>query len=157
MTDRALQFAMTLSPDVVAVHLLRLAGPDMEDDGAALREKWRAEVIAPLEAQGVQAPRLILLPAPYRELHEPLLKLIARLDLETPGRSVAVLVAETVKNHWWEYILHSNRADRLRKMLLKYGDSRVNVIIAPWRPWPSAQRRRHSRAALRNKPSIERF
>lgn len=35
MTDRALQFAMTLSPDVIAIHLLRLAGPEMEEDGKA--------------------------------------------------------------------------------------------------------------------------
>ncbi len=135
MTDRALQFAMSLSPDVIAVHLLRLAGPEMDDDGKQLKQQWQAEIVTPLEARGVKAPRLLLLPAPYRELHEPLLKFIAKLDDETPGRSVAVMIPEAVKQRWWEHALHNNRAARLRKMLLKHGNARLNVFIAPWRPW----------------------
>ena len=133
MSDRALSFAMTLSPDVIAIHLLRLAGPEAEDDGRRLKQQWDRDVVAPLEERGLKAPRLVLLPSPYRELHEPLLKLIAKLDEDTPGRSVAVLVPETVKRRWWEHILHQNRAERLRKMLLEHGNDRVNVIIAPWR------------------------
>lgn len=133
MTDRAIQFAMTLSPDVIAVHLLRLAGPETEEDGRALKERWQLEVVKPLEERGLRAPRLMLLPAPYRELHEPLLTFISKIDADTPGRSVAVLIPETVKRAWWEHILHNNRADKLRKLLLKYGSERVNVIIAPWR------------------------
>ncbi len=132
MTDRALQFAMTLSPDVIAIHLLRLSGPESDDNSQLLR-RWQAEVVEPLEACGRRAPRLVLLPAPYRELHEPILELMARLDRETPGRSVAVLIPELQKRHWWDHILHSNRSERLRRMLLERGGSRVNVIIAPWR------------------------
>ena len=133
MTDRALRFALTLSPDVIAIHLLRLSGPADGEPGQDLKARWQAEVAGPLERRGVKPPRLMLVPAPYRELHEPLLKLIARLDEATPGRSVAVLIPEAVKRRWWEYILHSNRAERLRRMLLRHGGPRVNVVIAPWR------------------------
>ena len=133
MSDRALQVAMTLSPDVIAVHLLRLDGPEEADDGAALKRRWRAEVDDPLAARGIKAPRLVLLPAPYREIHGPLLKLMDRLDADTPGRSVAVLIPELVLAHWWERALHARRGDHLRRMLLKHGGPRVNVIIAPWR------------------------
>ena len=133
MTDRALEFAMTLSPDVIAVHLLRLDGPETEEDGNALKQRWETDVVAPLEASGLMAPRLMLLPAPYRELHEPLLKFIAKLDEDTPGRSVAIMIPEVVRRRWWERILHTNRAERLRRMLLEHGNERVNVIIAPWR------------------------
>ena len=133
MTERALQFAMTLSPDVIGIHLLRLAGPETDEDGKTLKEQWQTEIVEPIERRGLTAPRLMLLPAPYRELHEPLLKLIAKLDEDTPGRSVAVLIPETVKRRWWEYVLHSNRAEHLRKMLLDHGGPRVNVIIVPWR------------------------
>ena len=133
MTDRALQFAMTLSPDVLAVHLLRLAGPDAEEDGRVLRRRWEKEVVQPCEAQGVRAPRLVLLPAPFREIHGPLLELIERLDADTPGRSVAVLIPELVLTHGWERLLHAGRAERLRAALLKHGGPRVNVIISPWR------------------------
>lgn len=135
MTDRALQFAMTLSPDVIAIHLLQLAGPEFEENSAVLRGEWQTEVVKPLEERGIRAPRLMLLHAAYREMHEPLLKLIDRLDADTPGRSVAVLIPVTVKRHWWERFLHSNRAERLRKMLLRHGHSRVNVVIVPWRAW----------------------
>ncbi|WP_216851031.1 APC family permease [Acidisphaera sp. L21] len=134
MTDQALQFAMTLSPDVIAIHLLRVSGPDTDDDGKRLKEQWQTDIVAPLETRGTKAPRLMLLPAPYREMHEPLLKFIARLDEETPGRSVAVMIPEAVKRRWWEYVLHTNRGARLHRMLLKHGNARVKVVIAPWRP-----------------------
>ena len=133
ISDRALRFAMTLSPDVVAVHLLRLDGPECADDGAALKARWQQEVAAPLAAAGQQPPRLILLPAPYRTIHEPLLAFIEKLDAETPGRSVAILIPELVLHHWWERVLHQRRADRLRAALLEHGDDRLNVIISPWR------------------------
>lgn len=133
MSDKALRFAMTLSPDVIAIHLVRLAGPEASDDGGALKRQWKAEVAEPLEARGIKAPRLMLLPAPYREMHEPLMKFIKRLDEDTPGRAVAVLIPELVKRRWWERFLHNQRADRLRRMLIEHGNDRVNVIIAPWK------------------------
>lgn len=133
MSDRALRFAMTLSPDVVAVHLLRLSGPEAVDDGADLERRWTRDIVDPLAARGLQAPRLVLLQAPYRELHEPMLEFIAKLDADTPGRSVAVLIPELVKRRWWERFMHNHRAERLRKMLIRHGGPRVNVIIAPWK------------------------
>ena len=133
MSDRALQFALTLSPDVIAVHLLRLAGPEAEEDGAAMKQRWEAEVERPLAARGIKAPRMILLPAPFRSIHEPLLKFIDKLDEATPGRSVAVLIPEMVLTRWWERLLHARRAERLRAALLKHGGPRLNVIISPWR------------------------
>ena len=135
MADRALQFAMTLSPDVVAIHLLRLGGPEDEGDGSNLKHRWHADVVAPLEARGIKAPRLFLMAASFREMHEPLLKLIAKIDEDTPDRSVAVLIPELVKRRWWERFLHNQRADRLRRMLIAHGGPRVNVIIVPWRSW----------------------
>lgn len=92
MSDRALRFAMTLSPDVIAIHLMQLQAPEMEEDGKALKQNWQAEIIDPLTAAGHKPPRLVLLPAPYREIHGPLLKLIDKIDQDTPGRSVAVLI-----------------------------------------------------------------
>jgi hypothetical protein len=113
----------------------------MEEDGKELQDRWQTEIVKPLEERGIRAPRLLLLNAPYREIHEPLLKFVAKLDEDTPGRSVAVLIPEAIKRRWWEYILHTNRAERLRKMLLEHGGPRVNVIIAPWRPGEPAQSR----------------
>lgn len=133
LSDRALRFAMTLSPDVIAIHLLQLEGPEAEDDARRIRTAWEAEVVTPLEASGSRAPRLVLLPAPFREIHGPLLKFIEKLDNDTPGRSVAVLIPELVLTHWWERVLHSRRGERLRAALLQHGGSRLKVIISPWR------------------------
>lgn len=134
MSDRALRFAMTLSPDVIAVHLLRLSGPDEDEDTRDVRRKWEADVVQPLTAQGVTPPRLVVLPAQYREIHVPLLELVEKLDADTPGRSVAVLIPELVLQRWWERLLHIRRAEQLRRALVQHGGPRLNVIIAPWRP-----------------------
>ncbi len=133
LSDRALRFAMTLSPDVIAVHLVQLEGPEAEDDGRRMQREWQAEVVTPLEASGSRAPRLVLLPTPFREIHGPLLDFIEKLDRDTPGRSVAVLIPELVLTHWWERVLHSRRGEQLRAALLKHGGPRLNVIISPWR------------------------
>ncbi len=133
MSDRALQFAMTLSPDVIAVHLLHLEGPDQEEDVRALKARWRREVDEPLAGTGRHAPRLVALPAPLRNIHGPLLEFMEKLDVDTPGRSVAVLIPELVLTRWWERVLHARRAEQLRAALLKHGGPRVNVMISPWR------------------------
>jgi hypothetical protein len=133
LSERAIKFALTLSPDVVAVHLIRLGGPEMEERDRALRDTWREEVEEPVAACGLKPPRLMLIPAPYRELHEPLLKLIEKLDSDAPERKVTVLIPETVKDKWWQRVLHMNRAGKLRAQLLKLGGARLTVATVPWR------------------------
>ena len=133
MCDSALNFAMTLSPDVIGIHLLRLSGPDVEEDGRDIKRRWESEVAGPVGARGLAVPRLVLLPAPHRQIHGPLLELIEKLDASTPGRSVAVLIPEMMLRHWWERLLHARRAERLRSALLAHGGPRLKVIISPWR------------------------
>jgi amino acid transporter len=133
MTDHALQFAMSLSPDVIAVHLLRLEGPDQEEDGREIRRMWVEEVEKPLKARGARPPRLVLLPAPFRSIQEPLLDFIDKLEPEEPERSIAVLIPELVTRRWWQRLLHIGRAEQLRKALLRHGDPDLRIITAPWR------------------------
>ena len=133
MTDRALRFAMTLSPDVFAIHLLRLGGPEAQEDVAALKATFEQDICAPLRAAGVSPPRLMAIPAPYREIHGPVIELVEKLDADTPGRSVAILIPELVLTHWWERLLHSRRAARLRSALLANAGPRLMVIASPWR------------------------
>ena len=132
-TDRALDFAMTLSPDVLAVHLTWLGGPEAADDVVAVRERFEREIEAPLAAAGRTPPRLVQIPAPYRDIQDPLLELVERIDSATPGRSVAILIPELVLRHWWERVLHSRRAHRLRTALLAHAGPRLMVISSPWR------------------------
>jgi hypothetical protein len=131
LTDRALGFASRLSPDVTAVHLHKLEGPD-DEAGAAIRETWARDVETPAIAAGRKPPRLVLLRSEYRLMHEPLLKLIKQLEDESPTRPVAVLLPEVVKTAWWQQLLHTHRAGRLRARLLRYGGSQLVLINIPW-------------------------
>lgn len=133
VTDRALSLAMSLSPDVIAVHLLELEGPETEDDCREIRRRWRAQVEQPLAEQGRTAPKLLLIPAPFREIHRPLLDLVERLDAATPRRQVAVLIPELLPTRPWERLLHGRQANRLRAALFAHGGPRLNVMTVPWR------------------------
>jgi hypothetical protein len=132
LTDRALQFALRLSPDVVAVHLTELGGPDVHEQRLLLRRKWSRDVEQPAREAGRKPPQLVLLEAHYRRIEGPFLKFVAATEEENPGRLVAVLIPQVVKRHWWQYLLHGHRARRVRAALLRYGGSRTVVISVPW-------------------------
>lgn len=137
LTDKALSFAMQLSPDVTAVHLAALEGPDVQDEEKKLCEQWAKGVEkSAAVAQGGRAPQLVFLSAPFRRIHAPLLKLLKELEDRNPDRTVAVLIPELVKRHWWEYMLSDQRASRLRSAVLEYGGPRVVVIVLPWHLTP---------------------
>ncbi|HTZ04002.1 MAG TPA: APC family permease [Xanthobacteraceae bacterium] len=133
LTDKALCFAMEMSPDVIAVHLAALEGPDVQAEERRLRDRWAKDVdkSAVVEQTG-RKPELVFLSAPFRRIHAPLLKLIGELTEKNPDRSVAVLIPEFVKTHWWEYLLSNQRARRLRSAVLEFGGPRVVVIMVPW-------------------------
>jgi len=80
LTDKALSFAFRLSPDIIAVHVTKLAGEEGEEEERAIRSTWQKDVEAPARAAGAKPPRLLLLSADYRLIHEPLLKLIKQLE-----------------------------------------------------------------------------
>jgi hypothetical protein len=133
LTDKALSFALRLSPDVMAVHLSSLEGPDRHEHERRLSTKWADDVEEPARRlHHPHPPRLLFLNAPYRRIHTPLLKLIKRLESENPGRMIAVLIPEVVEHHWWEYLLHTHRARRLRSALLEYGGPQVVIVTVPW-------------------------
>jgi amino acid transporter len=134
LSSKSVAFALTLSPEVICVHLTQLSGPD---DGTAqrhdsLRSFWQRDVVEPAREAGLCAPRLVSLQARRRLLHEPLLELITTLGHESPDRSLAVLLPQVVRRHWYQHLLHTNRARRLRSQLLRYGGPRLTVIEVPW-------------------------
>ncbi|MDB5606084.1 MAG: putative aminoacid/polyamine transporter, permease protein, partial [Bradyrhizobium sp.] len=132
LTDRALQFSLRLSPDVVAVHLTKLGGPDVREQRGHLRRKWSEDVEAPARRAGIRPPALVFLEARYRRIEGPLLQFVSETEKQHPERPIAVLIPEIVKEHWWQYLLHTHRAHRVRAALLRYGGSQVVVINVPW-------------------------
>jgi amino acid transporter len=132
LTDRALKFAVRLSPDVIAVHLVALAGPDQDERWQDLRRQWAEEVETPARNAGLHPPRLVLMEASYRRVEAPLLKFVEELEKAHRRRIIAVIIPEIVKEHWWQYLLHTSRGARLRHALVRYGGSRVVVTSIPW-------------------------
>ena len=93
---------------------------------------WEKDVEEPARAAGAKPPKLLLLSANYRLLHEPLLKLIEELEDEFVGRTIAVLLPEVVKTRWWQSLLHTHRARQLHAKLLQFGGSNLVVMSMPW-------------------------
>lgn len=133
LTRKALQFGMMLSPDVVAVHLSALEGDDADEETREVERQWEENVARPARAAGLPLPRIVCLQSPYRQIVEPLLRFTTRSEREHPGRTVAVIIPELIKEHWWQFVLHNRRARRLRRNLLRRGGPRMVVIGVPWR------------------------
>ncbi len=136
LTDKAVRFALQISSDVIAVHLLDLDDEDRPGAAQRLREAWERDVAVPVRAAGLKPPRLMLLQATFRRIHVPLLRLIERLRHEAPGRTIAVLVPTVAKTRLWHHLLHTHKAARLAQALLRFGGEGVVVINIPWHMEP---------------------
>jgi amino acid transporter len=132
LAEKALRLALTLSPDVVAVHLSELSGPQVEEHGKFLKKRWRRDVEEPAAAAGVPAPQLVILPAARRAIHEPILKLVEKLQARFGTRRIVVMVPEIVKRRWYQHLLHAHHAWQLRRQLVLHAGSRVTVMNVPW-------------------------
>jgi hypothetical protein len=132
LTATALETALAISGEVIAIHLYQLGGPDETEHGQALRGKWLSCVETPLRAAGVVPPRLVILRAPRRAIHEPLLAYVRELDASSGGRHIAVLIPELVRQRWYEHVLHTRRTRQLRARLLESGIPRLVVVEVPW-------------------------
>lgn len=127
VTEKALRFALRISPEVIGLHVA-------VDQAAArlLSERWERMVVKPIEASGRAAPRLELLPSPYRRLFAPIVGYVRGLATVNPHRRVAVVLPDLVERKWWKNILHNHRADVLRQLLLRQGEQRTVVVSVPW-------------------------
>ncbi len=126
IAQRALQFGLSLSPDLRAVHVA------MEDEADTLREQWHTDVELPVIQAGRPAPALIILPSPYRLVLRPILEYVLKIEQEEPGRQIAIIVPELVEKHWYHYPLHNQRAELLKALLLLHGSQRIVLINVPW-------------------------
>jgi amino acid transporter len=124
---KALRFALSISPEVHAIHVVR--SDENPDD---LSRSWPELVERPAREAGVPVPRLATLRSAYRQVGDPLLGYVRRLAREDPERFVAVLVPELVERRWYHYLLHSHTATALKMMLLFRGGPQVVIIDAPW-------------------------
>jgi amino acid transporter len=117
-TEKALQFALTLSPDVRAVHVTC----DADED-----KPW-----AQNPPEGTRVPQLVTLPSPFRLVLTPIVEYALKVEKENPERTVAVVIASMVERHWYHYFLHNQRGQLLTALLLLRGEERINIINVPW-------------------------
>lgn len=132
LADKSLTLALSLSSDVIGVHLSELAGPDSDAEQRQLHQQWHIDIAEPARKAGYKVPKLMILQAEYRKIHEPILELAHRLEQEFPGRAIAVLIPELVKQRWYQRLLHTSRARQLRTRLLKHGGTRLTIVNVPW-------------------------
>jgi amino acid transporter len=127
ITRKALRVALQISPQVYALHIafdeIRLR--DLEDE-------WTRFVAEPCQAAGVRAPKLVVVPSPYRRLYGPLLEFITDLDKKLPGRQIAIVIPELVERRWYHTLLHNHAATFIKGFLYFSGLQRVIVINVPW-------------------------
>ncbi|HEX4004215.1 MAG TPA: APC family permease [Candidatus Acidoferrales bacterium] len=126
VAQRALEFGLTLSTDIRALHVAT------ETETNALRAQWPQVVGQPLEKAGRTPPELVTLTSPYRLVLRPILDYILEVEKDNPGRQIAVIVPELVERHWYHYPLHNQRAELLKALILLHGSQRIVLINVPW-------------------------
>ena len=119
-TVKAVQFALTLSPDVQAVHVTC----DADQDKA---KGWTED-----QPAGSRVPKLITIPSPFRLVVHPIVDYVLKVEKENPDRTIAVVIATMVERHWYHYFMHNQRGQALTALLLLSGDERINIINVPW-------------------------
>ena len=128
-TARAVAFARSISPAVRAVHV-----STSEESSREFRKRW--------EAWAGRVP-LEVIESPYRSLVPPLLKYIDRIAARDPDKAITVVLASFVPHSWWEWLLHSQTALRLKASLL----FRPNTIVidVPYHFDDDREEHRHER------------
>jgi hypothetical protein len=126
ITNKALRFAMAISPDVQALHV------EYDQESDTLASQWDELVGEPARRAGLAGPRLVVLKSPYRFVIRPILDYVLDLEKSNPRRQIAVLTPELVERRWYSNLLHNHRSAVLKALLLFQGDKRITVINIPW-------------------------
>jgi amino acid transporter len=126
ISEKGLRFSLMMSKEVRAVHV------DCDDDAESVCNMWEGNIAEPMRRANLPVPELVLLHSPYRFVIQPLVEYVLQVERENPGRHVAVLVPELVVRHWYQNLLHNQRANVLKLLLLVKGNQRILVINIPW-------------------------
>jgi amino acid transporter len=126
ISRQALEFASRVSPEIIAIHV------EPGEHSELLRAEWERYVEQPFRAAGVETPKLILLPSPYRFIIVPIVQYILELAEKHADRKIVVVIPELVECRWYEYFLHNQRARLLEWTLLVRGNQRIYTASAPY-------------------------
>jgi len=127
LTSRGLRFALELSNDVRAIHILTQDSTICE-----LTAVWEELVGAPARAAGLPVPQLILRKSTYRQFFAPLIDYVEHLRDGHADCDIVVIVPDLVVTRWYHALLHNNRGAVLRALLRIRGGPRVVVVNVPF-------------------------
>ncbi|HEY6467761.1 MAG TPA: APC family permease [Candidatus Acidoferrales bacterium] len=130
VAQRALEFALTLSTDIRAVHVA--TEDETKDEKNTLKKDWPSLVEAPVKQVGGKPPQLVTLASPFRLVLKPILDYVHGLEEENPHRQIAVIIPELVEKHWYHFPLHNQRAELLKALILLQGGKQIVLINVPW-------------------------
>jgi amino acid transporter len=125
VSENALRFALTLSPDVHVVHV-------EAEDVERLDGDWKRQIELLARAVLRPMPELVELKSPYRYVIQPILDYVLTVERENPDRMIAVVIAELVARKWYHYFLHNQRGKVLSALLLLRGAHRIAIVNLPW-------------------------
>jgi amino acid transporter len=126
VAEKALRYAWTLSQEI---HVLHVASGDVTDE---LRAYWARVVETPATVAGLPVPKLVVLDSPYRFIVKPIVNYAVQLQQAQPERVITMLIPELVESHWYHYLLHNNRPEAIRALLLFNGNQRITVATIPY-------------------------
>jgi amino acid transporter len=126
ITKQALEFASRLSPDIIALHV------EPGEHSELVHDDWARYVVAAFEGAICDAPKLEILPSPYRFIIIPVVQRILALSELHPDRKIVVIIPELVEYHWYEYFLHNQRGRLLEWLLLVRGNKNIFTVSSPF-------------------------
>jgi amino acid transporter len=126
IAKRALTLALTVSPDVTALHI------DSGERTIYLKQEWYGFVDQPVLLLGMAPPKLVILESPYRFVITPIVDYVLDLAQKNPSRQIAVMIPEIVERRWYYHMLHNQRGTALKSMLYFKGNGRILVVNVPW-------------------------
>ncbi|MGC2400225.1 MAG: APC family permease [Acidobacteriaceae bacterium] len=126
ISEKALRFGLLLSREIKVVHV------HSADEKHGIDQDWEEKILTPIREGGFPEPELVTIPSTFRFVVAPLMDYILHLECENPGRKVAVVLPELVVRHWWENLLHNQRVQLLKILLLLKGNQRIVVVNIPW-------------------------
>jgi hypothetical protein len=126
VAEEALRLAWSLSRDIHILHV------ECGEEPEILRRRYAELVEAPAREAELPVPELVVLESPYRFVVRPILDYSLQLEKNNPGRRIAVLIPELVESRWYYLLLHNNRSQVLKALLLFSGDQRITVVNIPW-------------------------
>jgi amino acid transporter len=126
VAEKAIRYAWTLSKEIHVLHV------ECGEETDSLCRQWSDVVEKPARAAGLPLPQLVVLDSPYRFIVKPIVNYAIQQQTAQPDRNITMLIPELVESHWYHYLLHNNRPEAIRALLLFNGNQRITVVSLPY-------------------------